>query len=179
MQAIYGDHCVDVSTLRRWLRRFKNAELGQADLSDKTRSGRPMTASDQLHQDRVEELIRGNHRIKQKEIAIELGISKERSGHIIGVLGFHKVCARWVPCMLSNEMIAERLCISWEPLERFEKEGEDFLTLQRGVMSTARHSENATCHGVMSTARHAALSHSFDYISTTKGHNLIGLLCKC
>ena len=41
------------------------------------------------------------------------------------------------------------------------------LTLQRGVTSTARHSENITCRGVTSTARHAALSHSFDYISTT------------
>ena len=42
-----------------------------------------------------------------------------------------------------------------------------FLTLQRGVMSAARHGENITCHGVTSTARHAARSHSFDYISTT------------
>ena len=47
------------------------------------------------------------------------------------------------------------------------------LTLQRGVTSTARHSENATCCGVTSTARHAALSHVFDYISTTKGKNVI------
>jgi len=66
MKAIYGDQYVDVSTVRRWVRRFKDGELGQADLSDKTRSGRPMTASDQLHQDRVEELICGNRRIKQK-----------------------------------------------------------------------------------------------------------------
>jgi len=43
----------------------------------------------------------------------------------------------------------------------------DTLTLQRGVTSTARHSENITYRGVTSTARHAALSHSFDYISTT------------
>jgi len=40
------------------------------------------------------------------------------------------------------------------------------LTLQRGVTSTARHSEKITCRGVMSNACHAALSHSFDYIST-------------
>ena len=40
-------------------RQFKDGELGQADLSDKTRSGRHVTASDQLHQDRVEELIQG------------------------------------------------------------------------------------------------------------------------
>jgi len=80
-----------VSRVRRRLRRFKDGELGQAGLSDKTGSGRFVTTSGQLHQDRVHELIRGNRRIKQKEIAIALGVS------IIGVLGFRKVCARWVP----------------------------------------------------------------------------------
>jgi len=40
MQAVYGDWCVDVSTVRGWVRRFKDGELGQADWSDKTRSGR-------------------------------------------------------------------------------------------------------------------------------------------
>ena len=34
MQAVYGDQCVDMSTVRRWVRRFKDGELGQADLSD-------------------------------------------------------------------------------------------------------------------------------------------------
>ena len=34
MQAVYGDQSVDVSTVRRWVRRFKDGELGQADLSD-------------------------------------------------------------------------------------------------------------------------------------------------
>ena len=43
MQVVSGDQCVDVSTVRRWVRRFKDGELGQADLSDKTRSGRPVT----------------------------------------------------------------------------------------------------------------------------------------
>jgi hypothetical protein len=36
MQAVYGDHCVNVSTVRCWLRQFKDGELRQADLSDKT-----------------------------------------------------------------------------------------------------------------------------------------------
>ena len=60
MQAIYGDQCVDVSTVRCWVRRFKDGELGQADLSERTWSGRPVTASDQLHEDRTEELIHGD-----------------------------------------------------------------------------------------------------------------------
>ena len=48
-------------------------------------------------------------------------------GHIIGVLGFRKFCARWVSLMLSDEMEAERFRISREILESFEKEGQDFL----------------------------------------------------
>jgi len=40
MQVVYVDQCVDVSTVRRWVRRFRDGELGQADLSDKTLSGR-------------------------------------------------------------------------------------------------------------------------------------------
>jgi transposase-like protein len=28
MQAVYGDQCVDVGTVRRWVRQFKNGELG-------------------------------------------------------------------------------------------------------------------------------------------------------
>ena len=39
MQAVYGDQCVDVSRVRWWVTRFKDGELGQADLSDKTQSG--------------------------------------------------------------------------------------------------------------------------------------------
>jgi len=53
------------------------------------------------------------------------------------------------------------------------------LTLQSGVTSTARRSENISCHGVMNTAHHAAHSHSFTYISTTSGANVIGLLRAC
>jgi hypothetical protein len=43
----------------------------------------------------------------------------------------------------------------------------DELTVQRGVLGTARHSENITCRGVTGTARHGACSHSFVYISKT------------
>jgi hypothetical protein len=59
--------------------------------------------------------------VKQNEIAVALGISKERVGHVTGVLGFRKVCARWVLCLLSDAMRAERVRISWQLLEHFEK----------------------------------------------------------
>jgi len=43
MQAIYDGQCVDVSTVRCYVRRFKDGELGQAVLSDKIGSERPVT----------------------------------------------------------------------------------------------------------------------------------------
>ena len=98
-----------------------------------------MTASDQLHQDRIEQLIRGNCHMKQKEIAVALGISKERVGYIIGVLGTQKFCARWVPHMLSDEVKAERISISWELLECFEREGEDLKRIITGDEIWAHH----------------------------------------
>jgi len=69
MQAVYDDQC-DVSTVRCRIRWFKDGELGQADLSDKTQSGRPVTAIDQLYQDRVEELIHRNCRIKKRKLPL-------------------------------------------------------------------------------------------------------------
>jgi len=36
MQAVCGDRCVYVSTVRRWVRRFKEGELGQAGFKNKT-----------------------------------------------------------------------------------------------------------------------------------------------
>ena len=50
------------------------------------------------------------------------------------------------------------------------------LTLQCGVTSVARHSENIFCSEVTSTARHGARSHSVVYISTKSGANVIGLI---
>jgi len=45
--------------------------LGQADLSDKTQSERPVTASEQLHQDGVEELIGGDF-VENKYAALKI-----------------------------------------------------------------------------------------------------------
>lgn len=58
--------------------------MGQGQLNDKPRNGRDVTANDWLHQDRDEELIRGTHRIQQKETAVTLGISMGRVEHNIG-----------------------------------------------------------------------------------------------
>jgi len=49
MQAVYGDQCADVSTVRCWVRRFKDGELGQTDLSYKTRISKTGAALAEVH----------------------------------------------------------------------------------------------------------------------------------
>jgi predicted XRE-type DNA-binding protein len=53
-----------------------------------------VTATDKSHEECVEE-IEKNGQIKQKDTAFKLGISKERMGHIINLLGIQKFSARW------------------------------------------------------------------------------------
>ena len=73
-------------------------------------------------------MIRANRRVKQKEIADEVGISKERVHHIATtVLGYRKVSARWVPRQLTVEMKAQRKDMCTQLLERYNAEGEAFL----------------------------------------------------
>jgi hypothetical protein len=57
MQAVYGDKCVNVSTVIHWVQQFRQEEVEEASLCDKPQSGRPLTATDKSHQERVEDVI--------------------------------------------------------------------------------------------------------------------------
>ncbi|GFR75980.1 mariner transposase [Elysia marginata] len=73
-------------------------------------------------------MIFGNRRIKQKDIAKELEISKERFQHIIAdILGYRKVSARWVPRILTDEMKMQRKTTYAEPPKHYAEEGEEFI----------------------------------------------------
>ena len=98
LQNVYGDVTVDVSTVRRWVRRCKEAE-GQTRLADETRSGRLATAVTPGNIQRVDDIIRGDCRVKTDELCCILSFSNGSVITIIHQLGYRKVCARWVPRM--------------------------------------------------------------------------------
>ena len=62
---------------------------GRANIVDQPLSGKPVSVTDDKHQKQVDELIKHDRRITKKQIAGRLGMSKERVGYIIGLLG-HK-----------------------------------------------------------------------------------------
>ncbi|GFO00324.1 histone-lysine N-methyltransferase SETMAR [Plakobranchus ocellatus] len=90
--------------------------------------GSDRSLSDTAHREKVNCMIRANQRVKQKEIADEVGILKERVHHIITtVLGYRKVSAYWVPRQLTVEMKVQRKDMCTQLLERYNAEGEAFL----------------------------------------------------
>jgi histone-lysine N-methyltransferase SETMAR len=62
---------------------------------------------------RVQQLLEGDRRLTVAEIADEAGISYGSTFAIItDELGYRKVCARWVPRLLTSEQKLNRLQVS-------------------------------------------------------------------
>jgi len=68
LENVYGDATVDVSTVRRWVHRCKEAE-GQTRLADETQNGRPATAVTPGNIQRVNDIIHGDSRVKTDCVA--------------------------------------------------------------------------------------------------------------
>jgi len=96
LQAVYGENTVNRTTVHGWAIKFRECEPGHANIVDQPRSGRSVSVTDDKHKKRIDELIKHDRRITQKQIVGRPGMSKERVGYIIGLLGYTKVCSRWV-----------------------------------------------------------------------------------
>uniref|UniRef100_A0A1B6KZ68 Mos1 transposase HTH domain-containing protein n=1 Tax=Graphocephala atropunctata TaxID=36148 RepID=A0A1B6KZ68_9HEMI len=68
LKSVYGDDAVDRSTVYRWVIKFRGCEPGKAIIVDGTRSGRPITATDNKHHKLVDDLIQSNQQITQQHI---------------------------------------------------------------------------------------------------------------
>ena len=119
-QAVYGEDTANRTTVNCWAIQFREWETGRANIVDQTRSGRPVSVTDDKHQKQVDELIKHERRITQKQILVagRLGMSKEGVGYIIGLLVYTKVCSRWVPRLLTQEKEQKFVEICEEHLKR-------------------------------------------------------------
>lgn len=99
MLKVFRDSCPSEFVIKFWSKQFKH---GRECLEDDPRSGRPISAVTADSVEKVKQLILADRRIKQWELARDVGISKERVHEIIHQhLGMSKVSARWVPRMLT------------------------------------------------------------------------------
>ncbi|PNF20339.1 hypothetical protein B7P43_G13210 [Cryptotermes secundus] len=115
--------CMGASSVRRWVKHFKD---GNTSIEDEPRSGRSRTASTERNEERVDEIIQDDC-VTVDTIARKLGIGHSAVHEMIESLGYRKVCARWVPQLLTEDHKGQRKAITSELLQRYRHEGDDFL----------------------------------------------------
>ncbi len=99
-QRAYGSVCMGASSVRRWVKHFKD---GKTSIQDEPRSGRPRTASTERNKERVDEIIQDDRRVTVDTIARTLGIGHSAVREMIESLAYRKVCARWVLRLLTED----------------------------------------------------------------------------
>jgi len=114
MKAVYGDGCMDVKNVPKWVRHAKSRCAGEMRVLDEHRQGQPISVTRDKNQYKVDAMIQENCRIKQTDIALRFGISQERVHHIIETLNYSKVSARWVPRQLTDPMKEHRKTVAQE-----------------------------------------------------------------
>ena len=121
---VYGDSSPSFSKIKKWAAEFKR---GRTSLEDDPREGRPKSTTQEIIE-QVRDMVLDDRRMKVREIAETIGISKERVGYIFHEeLDTKKVCARWAPRLLTVDQKRTRMKISEQCLERFNKNKTDFV----------------------------------------------------
>ena len=89
---MYGDNAPSFTTVKFWAAEFKR---GRKSLGDDERSGRPKTATADDNIAKVHQMVLDDRRIKVREIAEVMKMSKERVCHILHQdSGMRKLSAR-------------------------------------------------------------------------------------
>ena len=121
-----------------------------------------------------------DRRMEVREIAETIGISKERVGYILHEeLDMKKLCARWVPCLLTADQKHTRMKISEQWLERFNKNKTDFVRRFIPMDETWIHRYTPESKPVKTVDRSRLFSAKEDQVDSIskKGHGIGALGC--
>ena len=92
--AVYGEHVMNMASVRKWCTLFRN---GQTDVHDAETSGRPSVTTDALRQ-KLKGIIRENRHFTISEVYEQCPeVSRAVVYEIVTEhLQYRKICARWV-----------------------------------------------------------------------------------
>lgn len=122
---VLGESAPSKTMVYKWVGLFKG---GRTSLEDDTREGRPKTASTPKIVKKIRDMVLEDHRLTERDLVEHLGISLGTVSNILTeVLGFRKLCAKWVPHSLTMQQKHNRMQLSQQHLERFRKNEKDFL----------------------------------------------------
>ena len=114
---IYGPQTISMCTVFKWVKAFK---AGKFSVEDDTRAGRPKTVT-RANIAAVKIVVEQDARLSVKDIAGCTGISEGSVQTIMKRrLYLRKVCARWVPHLLTEQQKTQRLKCARELLKTYK-----------------------------------------------------------
>lgn len=123
--AVHRDEAPAYSTVTKWAAHWRN---GVTSIFDAPRSGRPCDAVTSQTVLRVRKIINNDRRLTLEQVSNMTKISKGSVYTIVNKeLGLSKLSARWVPKMLTKEMMCSRLEISEQNLQEMRKNKSKFF----------------------------------------------------
>ena len=125
MSPVYGPNFMSDGVVREWCRKFKE---GRTNIHDEGGQGRKsVTTGDIVEQ--IDQEVRSNRRFTVSELCAKFpSISRSSVYKILTEqLQYRKLCARWVPKMLSEDHKSRRMVVALTFLTRYEEEGDDLL----------------------------------------------------
>jgi len=124
LQQAYGEDCLSRTQCYEWYQRFKS---GRTSIEDYPTSGRSSSSTGDDHIEKVRSVISENRRLTIRKVSEEVGIFKS-SCHTISTekLKMHRIAAKFVPRLLTEEQKQNRITVSQELLNRSNTD-ENFL----------------------------------------------------
>jgi hypothetical protein len=92
---------------------------GNTSIQDQPRSGRLQTISTEPNKKRADEIIKEDRCVTLDAIATKFGIVHNAVQEITGSLGYWKICACWVPHLMTEDHKVQRKAITSEMLRRY------------------------------------------------------------
>ena len=122
----YGDSALPRRSVYEWIEKFKS---GRTNVTHEEGAGRPSTSTTNEKIQQAREMVLANREVVIDDVACSLQISHGSAYQMIhDEVGFHKICARWVPRELTAEHKRKRVEICQRLLDRYNNEGEEFLS---------------------------------------------------
>src|ERR1700729_2562510 len=118
MEPVFRDSCPSYTSVKNWCQQFKCCRSNVADLP---RSGRPASECNDENATRVKKIIDQDRKMTIVEIASRVKLNERTVYRILhNRLNMRKVCARWVPRLLTREQKQTRVNCCQQLLKKFK-----------------------------------------------------------
>ena len=123
LQEACGAAALPYRTVARWVAAFRQ---GRENVEDMLRSGHPPVSDEDVQT--VSALVEADRNVTIRELAQDIGLALATLHRILkDRLKMRKIASKWVPHELTDAQKWLRYDASRTHLERYEREGDDFL----------------------------------------------------